>query len=182
MYRPRGLFILESPAYDMVFGPAEREAIERHVDLVAPPQTRETIASRMDLLQDVEVIFSGWGAPLMDEAFLAAAPRLKVVFYAAGAIGYFCTPAVWDRGVQEWREHRDEIIAAYPEDFAVRTPEEVAFLQDWLDNRFDWFVPTTFLDEEWADGEQAVFDLMRETGFVEEDAEEPSFPTLEPTS
>jgi ABC-type nitrate/sulfonate/bicarbonate transport system substrate-binding protein len=90
--------------------------------------------------------------------------------------------ALWDRGIQEWQQHRDEIIAAYPEDFAVRTPEEMAFLQDWLDNRFDWFVPTTFLDDEWVQGEQEVFDLMRETGFVAEDAEEPSFTTLEPTS
>jgi ABC-type nitrate/sulfonate/bicarbonate transport system substrate-binding protein len=90
--------------------------------------------------------------------------------------------SLWDRGIQEWQEHRDEIIAAYPEDFAVRTPEEMAFLQDWLDNKFDWFVPTTFLDDEWVKGEQEVFDLMRETGFVAEDAEEPSFTTLEPAS
>jgi ABC-type nitrate/sulfonate/bicarbonate transport system substrate-binding protein len=90
--------------------------------------------------------------------------------------------SLWDRGVQEWQQHRDEIIAAYPEDFAVRTPEEMAFLQDWLDNNFDWFVPTTFLDEDWADGEREVFDLMKETGFVEDDVEEPSFTTLEPTS
>lgn len=89
---------------------------------------------------------------------------------------------LWNRGVQEWQENRDEIIAAYPEDFAVRTPEEMAFLQDWLDNKFDWFVPTTFLDEGWVEGEQEVFDLMRETGFVEEDVEEPSFTVLEPTS
>lgn len=89
---------------------------------------------------------------------------------------------LWDRGIQEWQENRDEIIAAYPEDFAVRTPEEMAFLQDWLDNKFDWFVPTAFLDDEWVEGEQAVFELMRETGFVAEDVEEPSFTTLEPTS
>jgi ABC-type nitrate/sulfonate/bicarbonate transport system substrate-binding protein len=90
--------------------------------------------------------------------------------------------SLWDRGVQEWQEHRDEIIAAYPEDFAVRTPEEMAFLKDWLDNRFDWFVPTAFVDEDWAEGEREVFDLMKETGFIEEDVEEPSFTSLEPTS
>jgi ABC-type nitrate/sulfonate/bicarbonate transport system substrate-binding protein len=90
--------------------------------------------------------------------------------------------ALWDRGIQEWQEHRDEIIAAYPEDFAVRTPEEMAFLQDWLDNKFDWFVPTAYLDDEWVDGEREVFNLMKETGFIEEDVEEPSFTTLEPKS
>lgn len=90
--------------------------------------------------------------------------------------------ALWDRGIQEWQENRDEIIAAYPEDFAVRTPEEMAFLQDWLDNKFDWFVPTAYLDDSWVEGEKEVFDLMRETGFIEEDVEEPSFTTLEPAN
>jgi ABC-type nitrate/sulfonate/bicarbonate transport system substrate-binding protein len=89
---------------------------------------------------------------------------------------------LWDRGIQEWQQHRDEIIAAYPEDFAVRTPEEMAFLQDWLDNRFDWFVPTTYIDDEFIDGEKEVFDLMRETGFMEEGVEDPNFTVLEPTS
>jgi ABC-type nitrate/sulfonate/bicarbonate transport system substrate-binding protein len=90
--------------------------------------------------------------------------------------------ALWDRGIQEWQEHRDEIIAAYPEDFAVRTPEEMAFLQDWLDNKFDWFVPTAYLDDKWVEGERGVFNLMKETGFIEEDVEEPSFTTIEPAS
>ncbi|WP_177212857.1 ABC transporter substrate-binding protein [Geodermatophilus ruber] len=89
---------------------------------------------------------------------------------------------LWDRGIQEWQQHRDEIIAAYPEDFAVRTPEEMAFLQDWLDNRFDWFVPTAFIDDAWVEGETEVFDLMRETGFMGEDVENPSFTTLQPES
>jgi ABC-type nitrate/sulfonate/bicarbonate transport system substrate-binding protein len=89
---------------------------------------------------------------------------------------------LWDRGIQEWQQHRDEIIAAYPEDFAVRTPEEMAFLQDWLDNRFDWFVPTTFLDDQWVEGETEVFELMKETGFMDQDIENPSFTTLEPSA
>jgi ABC-type nitrate/sulfonate/bicarbonate transport system substrate-binding protein len=84
---------------------------------------------------------------------------------------------LWDRGIQEWQQHRDEIIAAYPEDFAVRTPEEMAFLQDWLTNKFDWFVDSAYVDQTWADGEMEVFDLMRETGFIEEDVEDPNFTT-----
>ena len=89
---------------------------------------------------------------------------------------------LWDRGIQEWQQHRDEIIAAYPEDFAVRSPEEMAFLQDWLDNKFDWFVPSAYLDDEWVSGEQEVFGLMQDTGFMDPDVEEPDFSVLEPTS
>jgi phosphoglycerate dehydrogenase-like enzyme len=51
-------------------------------------------------LRSVEVIFSGWGAPLMDEEFLNAAPNLKVIFYAGGSVRYFTTPALWRRGVR----------------------------------------------------------------------------------
>lgn len=89
---------------------------------------------------------------------------------------------LWDRGIQEWQDNRDEIIAAYPEDFAVRNDEEMAFIQDWLDNKFDWFVPSAYLDDEWIEGEKEVFDLMRETGFMGEDVEDPAFEALEPTA
>jgi ABC-type nitrate/sulfonate/bicarbonate transport system substrate-binding protein len=90
--------------------------------------------------------------------------------------------ALWDRGIQEWQQNRDEIIRAYPEDFAVRDDAEFAFLTNWLDTKFDWFVPTTYLDDEWVEGEREVFELMKETGFIEEGVEEPSFTTLEPAS
>jgi phosphoglycerate dehydrogenase-like enzyme len=52
------------------------------------------------VLAEVEVILSGWGAPAMDGAFLAAAPNLRVVFYGAGSIRRVATPAFWERGVR----------------------------------------------------------------------------------
>ncbi len=99
MEKLRGLFILDEEAYEMAYGPDERRAIGRYVDFVAPPQTVEAIAQRMDLLSNVQVIFSGWKAPVLDERFLAAAPQLRVVFYAAGSTGNFVTDAAWNRGV-----------------------------------------------------------------------------------
>ena len=51
-------------------------------------------------LAEVEVIFSGWGAPLMDENFLRHAPKLKAVFYAGGSVRYFVTEALWQRGIR----------------------------------------------------------------------------------
>jgi hypothetical protein len=53
----------------------------------------------------------------------------------------------------------------------------MAFLQDWLENKFDWFVDSAYIDQEWANGEMEVFDLMRETGFIEKDVEDPNFTT-----
>lgn len=85
---------------DEVYGPGEREAAGRLADLVAPPQTAETIGQSADVLGEVEVVLSSWGMPVVDALFLAHAPRLKVVFYAAGSVRGFVTEALWERGVR----------------------------------------------------------------------------------
>lgn len=99
MKRLRGLYLLEAQSFPLIYGPDEQRAIAAHVEMIAPPQTRESIAARPGLLHDVEVVFSGWGAPRMDAAFLAAAPRLEAVFYGAGSTGYFTTDAFWERDI-----------------------------------------------------------------------------------
>src|SRR3954469_1946325 len=100
MPRLNGLYILNADAFDLVYGTEERHRIERNVDVVGLPQTRDSInANRAALLRDVDVIFSGWGAPLLDEAFLDAAPNLKAFFHAAGTVGYCITDAIWRRGI-----------------------------------------------------------------------------------
>lgn len=96
---PKGLYVLGADSFEKIYGPAEREDIARFVDIYAPPQTRESVAENPEILRDAELIFSGWGAPVMDERFLAAAPRLKAVFYGAGSIRYFVTDAFWERGI-----------------------------------------------------------------------------------
>jgi len=51
-------------------------------------------------LRDVEVIVSCWGCPPIDEAVLAAAPRLRAVIHAAGSVKHHITQACWRRGIQ----------------------------------------------------------------------------------
>jgi len=95
----KGLYILDGDAYDLVYGPDERGAIAGMIDVIAPAQTRDSIARHLDLLARAEVIFSGWGGPVLTEEFLDKAPRLRAFFYGGGALGAVVTPAVWDRGV-----------------------------------------------------------------------------------
>ncbi len=97
--RPKGVYLLGGESYDLIYPASIRSEIEKYVDFVAEPIATESLASRMSDLQDVEVIFSGWNAPVMDEAFLAAAPNLKAVFYGAGSIRYCTPPAFWDREI-----------------------------------------------------------------------------------
>jgi phosphoglycerate dehydrogenase-like enzyme len=95
----KALYILDRNPYEWIYGPAERAEISRLVDVYAPAQTVQKIKDNPDVLHDVELIFSGWGAPTFDEAFLAAAPNLKAIFYGAGSIRGITTDAFWDRGL-----------------------------------------------------------------------------------
>jgi phosphoglycerate dehydrogenase-like enzyme len=95
----KGLFILDTHSFELIYGEKLHAEIASRVDLVAGLQTKESIKARPELLADVEVIFSGWGAPVMDEAFLAAAPKLRAVFYGAGSIKAMTPDAFWARGI-----------------------------------------------------------------------------------
>ena len=99
MKRPKGIYLLEAQSFPLIYGPSEQADIARHVEIIAPPQTRESIRLDPSPLAETEVIFSGWGAPRMDAALLAAAPRLRAVFYGAGTTGYFTTDAFWERDI-----------------------------------------------------------------------------------
>ena len=87
--------------------------------------------------------------------------------------------SVWERGIQEWQKNKDEIIASYPQHFAVETPEEIAFMTKYL-NEHDWFVTSVLLDDEWVANESKLFDLMRETKFMGADEENPEFVVVRP--
>jgi len=93
------IYILNTDAYDKIYGVPERADIDELVNMVAPQQTAASIAAQSELLADVDVVFSGWGMPRLDEDFLTAAPDLKAVFYGAGSIRGFATDAAWDRGI-----------------------------------------------------------------------------------
>ncbi len=95
----KALFLLNPDAYTKIYGPAQQTTIAQWVDLYTAPQTAQSIAANPTLLHDAEIIFSGWGMPPMDEAFLAHAPNLKLVLYGAGSIKGFTTDAFWARGI-----------------------------------------------------------------------------------
>lgn len=95
----QALYLLNTDAYDKIYGAPERAAIAGMVEMVAPQQTAESVRADPELLAEVEAIFSGWGMALLDDAFLAAAPRLKIVFYGAGSIRGFTSDAAWERGI-----------------------------------------------------------------------------------
>ncbi|MDB6095502.1 MAG: glycerate dehydrogenase [Verrucomicrobia bacterium] len=97
--RWKGLVVISAEWLLPVYGPAELEELGAHVDFVGAPQTSASLRANLPLLRDVEVLFTGWGSPVMDEALLTAAPRLRAIFHAGGSIRYFTTEAFWVRGI-----------------------------------------------------------------------------------
>ncbi len=81
---------------------------------------------------------------------------------------------LWERGLTEWQRHRDEMIERYPQHFAVDTPEDIAFMKDYV-AQHDWVVDDVRFDQQWADDESSIFDLMRETGVIGDDVSDPQF-------
>lgn len=96
----KGVVVLSTRALNLIYGSTELSDIGQLVGLVAPPLTSEDVLARPELMAEAEVLLSGWGAPRLDEAFLAAAPRLRILLYGAGSVRGVVTDAMWDRGIR----------------------------------------------------------------------------------
>lgn len=99
MKKQKALFVLATDAYNQVYGPRERADISRLVNVTGPQMTRDYVHAHKDVLHDIDILFSGWEPPVLDDEFLAAAPNLKTVFYGAGAINAIMTEEAWARGI-----------------------------------------------------------------------------------
>lgn len=88
----------EAP-FELVYPEKLRKEIAGLSDIYRPPMTNQQIQQDLSVLNEVEVIFSGWGGPKLDQSLLNAAPNLKAFFYAAGSLKNIATDAAWDRGI-----------------------------------------------------------------------------------
>lgn len=95
--KAKALYILGDQ--ERIYGPEQQATIAELVDVIGPPLNAENAQNHPDLLADVEIIFSGWGAPKLDEAFLDACPKLAAFFYGAGSVRSFTTDAFWQRKI-----------------------------------------------------------------------------------
>jgi len=96
----KALYILPSSSFDLIYGPDERRDIARAVTLLHSEALDPQAAQQhLDLLAEVEIIFSGWGAPVLDAAFLDRTPRLKAFFYGAGSLRGLVTDAFWAKNI-----------------------------------------------------------------------------------
>ncbi|MCX4538845.1 hydroxyacid dehydrogenase (plasmid) [Streptomyces sp. NBC_00841] len=95
--RPRALFAMGRRHRDALFPPAEIQCLTAYVD-IDPDHVAEDFAHE-PALEDVEVLITSWGCPVIDEDVLARAPALKAIVHAAGSVKHHVTQACWDRGL-----------------------------------------------------------------------------------
>lgn len=81
------------------YPPELRARLSRLVSLHPQEIPPEQWPEHAGTLAGAEFIFSTWGMPPLDTAFLDAAPSLEAVFYAAGTVKSFATPEAAERGV-----------------------------------------------------------------------------------
>jgi hypothetical protein len=90
--------------------------------------------------------------------------------------------ALWERGLQLWEDNKEEIIALYPQHFAVETEEDTEYMIEFMSGDNDWFADTVYMDEAWIEEEKNVYEYMVESGWMEEGTEIPRFEAVNPPS
>lgn len=91
----KAAFILEPGHFDEIYGAECLAAVSAYAQVMGPaPSTAAALAGpASEWLREVEVLFTGWGSPLLDESLLARMPRLRAVFYGAGSLRSIVTEA-----------------------------------------------------------------------------------------
>jgi phosphoglycerate dehydrogenase-like enzyme len=95
----KSAFILGEGNFEKIYAGANFEAIKNMTNVVAPAMTSDEAFENGELLKDVEVIFSGWGASKLSAEFLDLMPDLKAVFYGAGSLRCMLTDEFWERDI-----------------------------------------------------------------------------------
>jgi phosphoglycerate dehydrogenase-like enzyme len=85
--------------WSRIYTPAIQADLARKVHILAPVLTAEESLTRPDLLGQMDILLSGWGAPSFNQQFLKMAPNLRAFFYGAGAVGHLLTEAFLKRQI-----------------------------------------------------------------------------------
>ncbi|MFI8436187.1 hydroxyacid dehydrogenase [Streptomyces sp. NPDC079020] len=97
--RPTALLVMEEERRADVYPREVLAGVDRIVELQAPALTRQQLAEDPEALRGVDILLTGWGAPVLDAELLSRAPRLRAVLVAAGSVRHLTTPAFWSRGI-----------------------------------------------------------------------------------
>lgn len=98
-HRPTALLVMEEERRADVYPAAVLEEIGRIVRWQGPALTRAQLAEDLKVLDGVDVLLSGWGAPALGAELLDHAPGLRAVLVAGGSVRHLTTPEFWARRI-----------------------------------------------------------------------------------
>ena len=90
-------------------------ADNRHTRLIFPPHLREKLRAHGEvvfneggyepenikrLMRDADILVTSWGVPPLTEEYLDEAPKLQVIFHAAGTVAPIVDDEIWRRGIR----------------------------------------------------------------------------------
>ena len=101
----KSALIGDATSISQVFSAGRLERLQELTDLQGELVPSPSLVENLPRLAEVEVIFGTWSMPEFTPQVLAAMPKLKAVFYAAGSVRYFGLPLL-EKGitlVSAWR-------------------------------------------------------------------------------
>ena len=97
--KKKALFILNDENSNKIYGPEEISRTDKYVDVISPSLSVERVKKDPEVLNQCNIILSGWGGPCIDRWFMGKAPNLEAVFYGAGSLRGIVTPEFWESGI-----------------------------------------------------------------------------------
>lgn len=99
MTKKKSALVLDIASAERIYGAQEMAQIREITDLREGVITCADLQRDPGLLRDVELVFSGWGAPVFNAELLSASPKLEAIFYGAGSIKGITPPEFWDKAI-----------------------------------------------------------------------------------
>lgn len=96
----KAAFAMGAEHLPTLFSAADLAKLGEMLQIVNPQPVTDFSHLTREQLQSVQVLITGWDAPLLDRAALDQMPALQAVIHGAGTVKTFVTDAVFERGIQ----------------------------------------------------------------------------------
>lgn len=97
--RPRAVFAMQADLQFSLFDNQGLARLGRILEIDPTVCLSEFERADPAFLSTVEILVTGWGAPVIGPRELELMPRLRAIFHAAGTVKDHLMPEVWDHGI-----------------------------------------------------------------------------------
>lgn len=97
--KPKAMFAMAEGLQHRLFRPDQLHELNEmvHIDVTTTLTSWPVVPTPQ--LDEVEILITGWGAPMVDESALNQMPSLSALLHTAGTVKHTVTPAVFEAGV-----------------------------------------------------------------------------------